>query len=130
KEQHLLGVAGRSSLRRTQEEAARVRSAAEDRDATERRAQRERHYRSFTRPDGTYGAAIQAPTAAGAEIDQAIEVVTDQIFEEKRRAGVHEPREASQFDALRRICRQHLEGRARAADEAQPCGTLPERYLI
>jgi hypothetical protein len=126
-EQRLLVHARHASLRSIQQEATKARAAVEDRDATERRAHEERSYRSFTRLDGTFGASVQGTTAAGAEISQVIEMVTEQIFDEHRRAGSHEARDAYQFDALHRICVGYRDGHQSPVAGRRE---TPDRHLI
>ena len=76
--------------------------AAADRDAEERHARihRERRVREWTDREGAWNLSARGTTVDGARFHAGLERLIDEVFNAKRKEGVHEPRQAYGFDAL------------------------------
>jgi hypothetical protein len=73
--------------------------AATDADEAQRRAQRDRHLRTWTRGVETHG-AFSGPSTEVAKLLDALEPLRTRVFAEARRRGEHETQDAYRFDAL------------------------------
>ena len=102
-EQRLLDAAAQENLKQLQRtcanEAARTRSAAEER-ARHDRIHQARFHRSWTDVDGAYCYEGKTTAMVGARIDAAIEAEADRVFKEAWREGRREPAGAYRADAL------------------------------
>jgi hypothetical protein len=98
-EQRLLRTAQRSGMRELRAEKERVVAAVDDEAEAHQRAKRERHLRAWTRGLATHG-TFSGPTEDVARILHTLEPLTKAHFDEARRAGARESRDAYRFDAL------------------------------
>jgi hypothetical protein len=98
-EDKLLRSAERDSLRELRERADRIIAANTDDAEAHAKATRERHLRTWRDGLATRG-SFSGPTEAVDKILRALEPLTEQRFEEARKAGEREPYEAYRFDAL------------------------------
>ncbi|MFO7589322.1 MAG: hypothetical protein R6X23_00290 [Acidimicrobiia bacterium] len=98
-EQRLLSAADRSGMRGLRAEKERVIHAATDEDAAARHAHRGRHLRTWNRGAAIHG-TFSGPTAAVADLLEALEPLTQRRFDAARRAGQRESLDAYRFDAL------------------------------
>jgi hypothetical protein len=98
-EQPLLRTAKRSGMRELRAEKERVVAAATDELEAQRRAKRDRHLRTWTQGFATHG-SFSGPTEDVAKILAALEPLTKARFDEARKAGEREGRDAYRFDAL------------------------------
>jgi len=114
-EQRLLRTAKRSGMRELRAEKERVIAAATDELEARRRAKAQRHLRTWTKGFATHG-SFSGPTEDVAKILQALEPLTKERFEEARRAGERESRDAYRFDALVTLA----DGDADTAKQAAP----------
>jgi len=114
-EQRLLATAHRSGMRELRAEKERVIAAATDELEARRRAKAQRHLRTWTKGFATHG-SFSGPTEDVAKILQALEPLTKERFEEARRAGERESRDAYRFDALVTLA----DGDADTAKQAAP----------
>ena len=133
-ESHLLKTASRSGMRELRAEKERVVAAATDQEAAARRAHRDRHLRVWNQGAATHG-SFSGPTAAVADLLEALEPLTQKRFEAARTAERRESHDAYRFDAL-----IDLAGTGGGATEARPqhvarvrvdlprsCGAAPNR---
>ncbi len=98
-ERRLLATAQRSGMRELRAERERVVAAACDEVEARRRARRDRHLRTWTNGFATHG-QFSGPTEDVAKILDALEPLERARFEDARRSGEHEAREAYRFDAM------------------------------
>jgi len=98
-EQRLLETAKRSGMRELRAERERVVAAATDELEARRRAKDQRHLRTWTQGFATHG-SFSGPTEDVAKILHALEPLTKARFDEARRAGERESRDAYRFDAF------------------------------
>lgn len=98
-ESHLLTTASRSGMRGLRAEKERVVAAATDQEAAARRAHRDRHLRVWNQGAATHG-SFSGPTAAVADLLDALEPLAQKRFEAARSAERREPHETYRFDAL------------------------------
>jgi len=98
-EQRLLTTASRSGMRGLRAEKERVVAAATDQEAAARRAHRDRHLRVWHQGPATHG-SFSGPTAAVADLLEALEPLTRQRFEAARKDERRESHDAYHFDAL------------------------------
>ncbi|MFO7589408.1 MAG: HNH endonuclease signature motif containing protein [Acidimicrobiia bacterium] len=107
-ERRLLNTASRSGMRGLRAEKERVVAAATDEEAAARRARRDRHLRVWNQGAATHG-SFSGPTAAVADLLEALEPLTRRRFEEARSAERRESQEAYRFDALCDLARSGRE---------------------
>ncbi len=98
-EQRLLRTAKRSGMRALREEKERVIAGVTDEVEARRVARVERHLRTWTNGYATHG-RFSGPTDEVAKLLHALEPLEQARFEEARRSGDHETREAYRFDAM------------------------------
>ena len=111
-EARLVELASRVSVPELREECARVKAAADpDPEATNRRLHQRRRLRRWVDREGLWTLHAKGTPQAGAAFGAALDALTDQIFQQARRDGRHEPVEAYAFDALMSLA-------DRAADRA------------
>ncbi len=99
----LLETARGGSLPELRAEADRAEAAARSREADEARHARvraRRHLRMWNDPDGSLQGRFCLPPEEGAVLLAALEAEANRRFDEARRAGAHEGREAYLADAL------------------------------
>jgi hypothetical protein len=100
-EARLVELASRVSVPELREECARVKAAADpDPEATNRRLHQRRRLRRWVDSEGFWTLQAKGTPQAGAAFGAALDALTDQIFQQARRDGRHEPVEAYAFDAL------------------------------
>ncbi len=124
-EQRLLAAARVRPLGKLRDDCALVKRAADaDAEATYQRLRAARQLRFSRALDGAarlFGASTADQVAP---IKAAVDKQANELFDQARRAGRHEPREAYLMDALEQICRDWLNGETAlptsepAADEA------------
>jgi hypothetical protein len=130
-EARLVELASRASVPELREECARVKAAADpDPEATNRRLHQRRRLRRWVDPEGFWTLHAKGTPQAGAAFGAALDAVTDQIFQQARRDGRHEPVEAYAFDALMSLADQagdraagSAADRPNSADGDGPTGT-------
>ncbi len=98
-ESHLLKTASRSGMRGLRAEKERIVAAATDQEAAARRAHRDRHLRVWNQGAATHG-SFSGPTAAVADLLEALEPLTQRRFDAARTAERRESHDAYRFDAL------------------------------
>ena len=98
-EASLLRSATHKGWRGLRGDTERVLVAATNADEAQRRAQRDRHLRTWTRGVETHG-AFSGPSTEVAKLLDALEPLRRQTFDEARRRGEHETQDAYRFDAL------------------------------
>jgi len=100
-EARLVELASRVSVPELREECARVKAAADpDPEATNRRLHQRRRLRRWVDSEGFWTLQAKGTPQAGAAFGAALDALTDQIFQQARQDGRHEPVEAYAFDAL------------------------------
>jgi hypothetical protein len=100
-EERLLGLAGTTNLLELREACLRTKSAVDpDPDATHRRIHAHRYLRSRTDSEGARILSVRGTVERVARIERALEPCIDELFDNGRKSGRHEPREAYAFDAL------------------------------
>jgi hypothetical protein len=119
-EARLVELASRVSVPELREECARVKAAADpDPEATNRRLHQRRRLRRWVDSEGFWTLQAKGTPQAGAAFGAALDALTDQIFQQARRDGRHEPVEAYAFDALISLADRAADGAAdRAAGSA------------
>lgn len=103
RERELLDLARTDSLKRLQERARQMRSAAaskEDEAARYLEIHRRRYLRHYLDHDGAFRLEARLAPDAGARVASAIQAEADAEFREARTAGRREPSEAYRADAL------------------------------
>jgi hypothetical protein len=107
-EQELIRAAGRSPLKELKQKCREIRAKADpDPEATARRIQDRRSYRTWTEPDGTAHLHLSGPGPTIARIDAAVRHRADRIFREAHRAGRRERSDAYSVDAMEQlVCRE------------------------
>jgi hypothetical protein len=114
-ERRLLDTAERTSLAALRDECLRTKANADaDREVTYRRIHQERRLRTWTDAEGGWNLLARGTPEAGARILAALDPFLDARFEQARKAGVHESRDAHAFDALVDLAEQ----KATAGDAA------------
>src|SRR5437764_5707269 len=93
-EADLLDLAERASLGELRDEAARRKAAATDVDEQHRQIHAQRHLRSWTGPDGAWNLSAKGTPDAGARLMARLQTIADELFNQARREGRHEPTEA------------------------------------
>ncbi|MGQ0830043.1 MAG: DUF222 domain-containing protein [Microthrixaceae bacterium] len=122
-EQTLIDKAGRTNLRELQEEAGRVRAAADpDPDATHARLHKQRRVSRHTDGEGMAHVHAQGTPDEAAVVFAELDRLTDEIFHERRATGVREARDTYVWDALVRMAQ-------RSRDGAGPGSTRNPRHL-
>ncbi|MFO7590771.1 MAG: hypothetical protein R6X23_07715, partial [Acidimicrobiia bacterium] len=111
-ESHLLKTASRSGMRGLRAEKERVVAAATDQEAAARRAHHDRHLRVWSQGAATHG-SFSGPSAAVADLLDALEPLTRKRFEAARSAERRDSHDAVRFDALCDLA--HAGGSAGAA---------------
>jgi len=110
-EQRLLNAARVRPLGKLRDDCALVKRAADpDAEATYRRLRAARLLRFSRAMDGAarlFGASTADQVAP---IQAAVDKRANELFDQARRQGRHEPREAYLMDALEQICREWLNG--------------------
>lgn len=119
-EQRLLDEAEGSSATDTRRAADKERAAARDEETQRRYAHRNRCWRKRTYGDGLAGGEYRLPPEVAADVNARIEEMVEKLFEEARRSGVREPRDAYGADALSLL----LAG-VRSADPDAPAPVVP-----
>lgn len=100
-ETELLATAAEHSVKGLQDRCRQVRAGAQaDDQAWARRLHTSRRAHRWPDRDGAWRADIRLGPDAGARVDSAWDAHLDRIFEEARRAGRREPREAYAADAF------------------------------
>lgn len=99
----LLDAAEGESLKSLRDEAARRKAEVEDAEKRRRRIHRDRRCRSWVDRDGAWNISARGPAEAGAGFAVELEKQVNAIFEEARRNGDRESRDAYAFDALMRL---------------------------
>jgi hypothetical protein len=112
-EERLVTKAKRASVRELRDECARTKAAADpDAYARYERIHRERRVRAFTDHEGAWNLHARGPAHLGAQVEAAVNALTDQLFRQAQGEGRQEPREAYAFDALVALAGQSGAGRA------------------
>lgn len=99
-ESRLVDGAGRQCLRELRDECGRVKAAATDPEARQRRLHRERRCRTYTDSDGAWNLHLRSTPDVGAALSARIQAEQDRIFTAARGDGDREPAEAYAHDAL------------------------------
>jgi len=100
-EDRLVALAATTNVSELREECLRTTAAADpDPDATHRRLHAERRVRSYTDGGGGRNLAVRGPGDRVARIEAALKPMIDDLYDQARADGRHEPREAYAFDAL------------------------------
>ena len=93
-----------ASLPELRDEAAKIKAnALPDREARRKKIHDARFLRSWTDPEGGWNLKMRDNPEVGAQIMARLDEITDDIFNERRREGVRERREAYAADALLRL---------------------------
>lgn len=99
-ERRLLDDAEGSSATSTRKAAEKERAAARDEETQRRYAHRNRCWRKRAYEDGLVGGEYRLPPEVAADVNARIEEKLEELFDEARRAGVRDSREAYGADAL------------------------------
>ena len=103
-ERTLVEAAGRHSLKELKDRSLRAKAAADpDPTGTHRRIHRHRGLREWIDSEGAWNLHARGTAADGARVHAALAPVIEEIFAERRSAGVRETSEARAFDALVRV---------------------------
>jgi hypothetical protein len=107
------------------DEAARTKAAADpDPEATHARVHKERHLRFHPSMDGSVRLSGSTTPEQSAVIQSAVEERLERLFEEARREGRRESRDAYAMDALTGICSDAIEGTSSEAAATSEDGEL------
>jgi hypothetical protein len=117
----LLELAATASLHELRTECERVRAAALDDEARERRIHARRYLRHGTGPDGSWWLSARGTVRDGAEILAGLHQLQRQAWDAARDAGLREPYDALVFDQLLAMARHVL------ACGTAGCGTCAPR---
>lgn len=110
-ERALVDKASRANLRELQEEAGRVRAAADaDPDATHARLHRQRRVSRHSDGEGMVHLHGQGTPDEAAVVLSELDRLTDEIFRERRNLGVREARDTYVWDALVRMAQRSRHG--------------------
>jgi hypothetical protein len=108
----LLDSARSKGLRELQQECRTTRTNADpDPEATRRRIQANRSFRTWTDADGTGHLHLSGPADTIARLDNAVRHRCDRLFREARKEGRREPGDAYAFDAAAELLTSAGEGR-------------------
>ena len=103
-EAELLDTAGPATVRQVQDRCARAKAqarSAQDEAAREEALRRRRMCRTWTdREDGAFCLSARLTPEVGARVRSVLEGATDRVFEQARRAGLHETHDNYAADAL------------------------------
>jgi hypothetical protein len=101
----LLRAAEKSTLKDLKNEGLRAKARAADFEATQERIARERRCSSYVDGESAWNLHARSTGVDGSVIDAELDVITDQHFRAKAKAGSFEAREAYRMDALLEMAR-------------------------
>src|SRR4051794_32674566 len=130
-EANLLDGAAEKSLSDVREACLRAKAKSKPDDRHDR-IHRERRLTQHKDAEGAWKAYLRGPIDAQAEFKAAHEPILDELFQQARADGKHEPREAYAFDALIEMARRAMGTTTTTSEPGEPGATKkrpPAKYV-